>query len=232
MPDTLTPDNLEVLYEDNHLLVVYKPAGVLVQGDHTGDISLLDVAKAWLIEKYHKPGQAFVGLVHRLDRPVSGVVVLAKTSKAAGRLSEQFREKQVQKTYIAVVEGMLTPLSGTLRHYILRQETEARVQVLDSPTPGAKAAELTYTVLDSTAGMSLVEIEIATGRHHQIRAQLGHLGHPIVFDVKYGSPHRDPLQGIALIACRLAFDHPITHARLTFTTPMPSAWPWSLFHPR
>jgi 23S rRNA pseudouridine1911/1915/1917 synthase len=221
--------SLDVLYEDNHILVVLKPAGGLMQGDQTGDVSLLDLARQWLIEQYQKPGNAFVGLVHRLDRPVGGVVVFAKTSKAASRLSIQFRERAIQKSYLAVIEGALTPVSATLTHYIKKRPGNRRVHIFDQPTPDADSASLTYTVLETLPQYSLVQVQLHTGRHHQIRAQLEHLGHPIVGDHKYGAHQILPDKDLALFAFQLGFQHPTRQEKMLFQSPPPEKWPWTLF---
>ena len=220
---------LQVLYEDNHLLAVVKPAGILIQGDKTGDISLLAIAKQWLIEKYRKPGNAFLGLVHRLDRPVAGVVVFAKTSKAANRLCLQFRDRTVQKSYLAVVEGHVNPSAGTLIHYIRKRGEKRRVHISENPLPGGSHAELTYTVLAETADKSLVDVVIHTGRHHQIRAQFAHIGHPILGDYKYRSRIHLPERDIALFAVQLSVTHPVLNTTITFRAPLVKQWPWTLF---
>ncbi len=200
------PSLLEVLYEDNHLIAVFKPAGLLTQGDETGDESLMDVVKAFLKEKYGKPGNVFLGLIHRLDRPVAGVVLFGKTSKGAARLSEQFRTRAVKKIYQAVVEGAPKAPQGEL------------IGVVDG-----KPAQLSYRVLGTSGGRSLVEVELGTGRKHQIRIQFSEIGCPIVGDIRHGAAEaaREAEQairrgllppfppGIALVAKRLEFDHPV-----------------------
>lgn len=201
------PRELVVLYEDNHLIAVFKPSGVLVQGDNTGATSLMDITKAWLKAKYQKPGNVFLGLVHRLDRPVSGIVLFAKTSKGASRLSEQFRNRSVKKTYWAVVQG--TPMSreASLQNYLSESEN-GKILVVEESSPGSKLAKLHYRTLLSQAGLSLLEIHLETGRKHQIRVQLSYLGHPILGDQKYGSS-RGNRDEIALLAERLEFAHPV-----------------------
>ncbi|MBU2547726.1 MAG: RNA pseudouridine synthase [Proteobacteria bacterium] len=203
-----TPENfhLFVLYEDNHILAVHKPAGLLVQGDASGRPNLLDLAKAYLKSKYNKPGRVFLGLVHRLDRQVGGVVVLARTSKAAARLSAQFRENRVQKVYWARVGGRPEPPAGECETYLIRQGS--RNVPARPEEPGARAASLSYRTLAAGLETSLVEIELHTGRRHQIRAQLAALGHPILGDRKYGSTVPPLRDAIALSARRLTFEHP------------------------
>ena len=193
---------MKVLYEDNHLIAVFKPAGVLVQGDETGDVCLMDDVKKYLKEKYKKPGNVFLGLLHRLDRPVSGIVLFAKTSKGAARLSEQIRNRTVQKVYQALVEGKFKNKSGTLVHYLWKDKEKNFVKVFDEPVDGALRAELDYEVADG----NVVKIKLKTGRPHQIRAQFAHIGHPIVGDVKYGSKTKYREGEIALCATEFGFE--------------------------
>jgi 23S rRNA pseudouridine1911/1915/1917 synthase len=213
-----------VLYEDNHLLAVYKPSGLLVQGDRTGDVCLLDLAKQWIKERYRKPGKVFLAMVHRLDRPVAGVVVFARTSKAAGRLSRQFRERSVDKHYLAVVQGKVLQPSARLVHHIERRARQSRV--VGRPTQLSQEARLHYTCLGSDGWTSLLQISLETGRRHQIRIQLSALGHPILGDLRYGAAEPLPERQIALLARHLAVDHPTRNERLTLTCPIPLAWPW------
>ncbi|MFH0857757.1 MAG: RNA pseudouridine synthase [Candidatus Magasanikbacteria bacterium] len=196
---------VEVLYEDNHLIAVWKPAGMLVQGDETGDTCLMDEVKQYLKEKYNKPGNVFLGLLHRLDRPVSGIVLFAKTSKGASRLSEQIRNHTVKKVYHALVTGN-PPKKGTLVHYILKDEKKNTVTVFDEPKKEALRAELEYTVLETDEKHSLVEVHLITGRPHQIRAQFSHIGHPLLGDTKYGSREKYAHGDIALSAVELGFE--------------------------
>lgn len=218
---------LDILHEDNHLLVVNKPAGLLAQGDRSGQATLLDVARADLKERHGKPGNVYLGLVHRLDRPVSGVMVLARTSKAAGRLSRQFREGTVAKRYLAVVDGAVPRPQGVLRHHLARDGDHQGVTRAETgPFDGSRPAELRYLVRDTRPDRALVEVELITGRRHQIRAQLALAGWPIRGDVKYGAPRRTDRQGIGLHAWRLEFDHPVGAARRTFEAPCPADWPW------
>ncbi len=220
------PGGLTILYEDNHLLAVAKPAGLLVQGDRTGDVTLLEQARAYLRERYAKPGNVYLGLVHRLDRPVSGVVLLARTSKAAARLSAQFRAGTARKTYLAAVEGVPEPPEGETVSWLAgRADAEGRTAAADAPFAGAREARLSYRVRERAGGCALLEVRPATGRRHQIRAQLAARGHPILGDVKYGA-RRIALGLVALHAWRLVVAHPIGGAELTLEAPLPPGWPW------
>lgn len=195
----------EILYEDNHLIAVYKPAGMLVQADETGDRCLMDETKEYLKEKYQKSGQVFLGLIHRLDRPVSGIVLFAKTSKGASRLSEQFRSHTVEKVYTALVEGVPKADSGTLIHFLKKDTHTNRVAVYEKETPGALYAELSYDTIRKGMRTALLEIGLKTGRPHQIRSQLSAIGHPIAGDVKYGAHAPLSDASISLIASSLSF---------------------------
>jgi len=214
-----------VFYEDNHLLAVYKPAGLLVQADQTKDPSLLELAKSWLKERYEKPGRVFLGLVHRLDRPVAGLMLFARTSKAARRLSEQFRTGAVEKKYAAVVEGAIKQPCGHLVHSLERINGRSS-RVMDEPTPKTREARLSYQVIDKTQSKSLVEINLETGRHHQIRAQFAHIGHPVLGDLRYGASAPLPEKQIALCATELSIAHPTLTDTRTFISPYPQGWPW------
>ncbi len=198
-------ENMKILYEDNHLIAVFKPAGMLVQGDETGDECLMDEVKKYLKETYHKPGNVFLGLLHRLDRPVSGIVLFAKTSKGASRLSEQFRNHEVKKIYQALVEGELKKSEETLVNFLIKDEGKNKVKVFDTNVGGSLRAELSYKTISRDGKNTLVEIELKTGRPHQIRAQFAHSGHPLVGDVKYGASAALPDKSIALCAVRLMF---------------------------
>ncbi len=208
---------LKVLYEDNHLLAVVKPAGVLVQGDKSGDPCLMDEAKAYLKDKYHKPGQVFLGLLHRLDRPVQGIVLFARTSKGASRLSEQFRNHGVRKKYQALVLGRPPQSQGTLIHYLQKDEKLNKTTAFDREVPGSLYAELSYAVKESKGRYTLLEIELKTGRPHQIRCQLSVMGCPIAGDLKYGAPVALPDKSIALAAVSLSFETATTHEPITLT---------------
>jgi len=208
---------------DNHLIAVNKPAGLLTQSNSKDSPSLLEFTRQWLKEEYHKPGKVYLGLVHRLDRPVAGVVLFARTSKAAARFSRQFREHTVQKFYRARVEGVPENKKDTLIHY-LRKEKSKKTTVFPRPTPDAKQAELDYRVVESSAGTSELEVLLKTGRFHQIRAQLSFIGHPVLGDTQYRSRHPRPPGQIALYASKLIFAHPVTHEQTTIEAPAPDGW--------
>lgn len=207
---------LNVLYEDNHIIVVEKFVNVPSQGDKTGDLDMLTIIKDYLKEKYNKPGNVYLGLVHRLDRPVGGVMVFAKTSKAAGRLSEQVRVKDFSKQYLVVVNGKMENTKGTLEDYLLKNERNNMSKVVDSKTKNAKLAVLDYEVLkyNEEIDLSVVKVDLHTGRHHQIRVQFSSRNHSIYGDQKYGG--RGHGKQIALWAYRLSFNHPITQERMEF----------------
>jgi len=221
---------LDVLYEDNHCLAVNKPAGLLAQGDVTGAPNLVDEARAYLKAKYAKPGNVFVGLVHRLDQPTSGVVVLARTSKAAARLSAQFRAGTVGKIYWAVVEGDGPSDSGSWLDTLRKDERRNVVEVVPEGTTGGKAAALRYTVLGRSPGRCWLEVRPATGRSHQIRVQLASRGHPIVGDQKYGARSAlralDGKPRVALHAHKLTFTRPTGPGAISVTAAAPADWPW------
>jgi len=218
---------LKILYEDNHLLAVQKPTGLLVQGDRSGDETLLEVAASYLKQKYAKPGRVYLGLVHRLDRNVSGVVLLARTSKAAGRMSGQFRAGTVDKVYQAVLAGCPSSGEGELRSWLAAKGDSRGVTRAEPESfPGARESLLRYNVIESRGGWSLVEIRPVTGRRHQIRAQFALAGHPLLGDVKYGSLRRLTDHRIALHALSLGVSHPVGGKTLTFTAPLPEDWPW------
>jgi 23S rRNA pseudouridine1911/1915/1917 synthase len=220
---------LEILYEDNHLLVVVKPVNLPVQADASGDLDLLTMVKANLKERYHKPGQVFVGLVHRLDRPVGGVMVFAKTSKAAARLAEQIRGHEFQKQYYAVVRGRPAVAAGQLVDYLRKDPQTNTVQIVAATKPGAKKAILDYQVVATAVKLSLVKINLQTGRPHQIRVQMAAIGCPLYGDQKYGFRQNRPGEQIALWATRLAFKHPTKPEPLEFDSNPPAQYPWELF---
>ena len=210
---------LQVLYEDNHLIAVHKPAGFLVQGNISGDMTLMDVTKDYIRKKYGKPGRVFLGLLHRLDRPVAGVVLFAKTSKGASRVSEELRSRKVIKIYWALVHGKVHPEQGTLTSYL--KKVEGRVQMTGKDDPHAREAILSYATMRVKENKSFLEIRLQTGRKHQIRAQLAAMGFPIEGDVKYGAPY--PLSGktIRLLAKSLTLKHPTRDEQITIEAPDP-----------
>jgi 23S rRNA pseudouridine1911/1915/1917 synthase len=213
---------LHVLYEDNHCLAVVKPPGLLTAGDRTGDVSLVDQVRDYLRAKYKKPGNVFVGVVHRLDRPVGGVVLFARTSKAAARLAEQFRSGRVEKVYQAVVEGRVTERAGQLVDQLVKDHETNVVRRVKETDLHARMSRLSFRRLKSDPSTTLLEIRPTTGRSHQIRVQLSAAGHPILGDRKYGSKRRFA-DGIALRAVRLTFEHPTT--KLPITVEAPADWP-------
>lgn len=203
----------QILYEDNHLLLVNKRAGELVQGDKSGDSCLVDELKAFIKERDNKPGNVFCGLVHRIDRPVSGVVIFAKTSKALARMNELVKERKIEKTYWAVSKNCPEPMEGELRNWLVRNERMNKSFVVANGTKeGAKEAVLEYKVIGrSEGGYYLIEVNLHTGRHHQIRCQLANVGCPIKGDLKYGAPRSNPDGSISLHARGLSFEHPVSH---------------------
>ena len=209
-------NKLNVLYEDNHIIVVVKPNNVLSQGDATGDLDLLTMVKEYVKEKYHKPGNVYIGLVHRLDRPVGGVMVFAKTSKAASRLSEEVRVKDFEKKYLVIVDGKMEKTKGTLEDYLLKNERLNMSKVVKEGTKNSKKASLDYEVLkyQEDIDLSVLKVNLHTGRHHQIRVQFASRNHSICGDQKYGTRGRG--KQIALWAYELSILHPITKERMTF----------------
>lgn len=222
-------EKLDILYEDNHLLVFNKQAGVLVQADITGDEPLVEAGKAYLKEKYDKPGAVFLGVVHRLDRPVSGVVVLARTSKALSRMNRLFQTKEVQKTYWAIVSSKPKSVEGTLVHWLQKDNSRNVTKAFSKEIPDSKRAELDYTLLAQQKDDFLLEVKPLTGRPHQIRVQLAALSCPIKGDLKYGYPSPNPDQNIALHARKLSFIHPVKKERISIVAPLPKAAYWQNF---
>ncbi len=214
---------LDVLYEDNHLLIVNKPAGLATMGAKAGEHSLLEVAKAYIREKYQKPGNVYLGTVSRLDEPVTGVTLFARTSKAAGRLAKQFREREVQKTYWAIVAGHPKPRRAELVDWLIKNDAHRRMEIAAKDTDGAQEARLTYDVLEEFAEHSLLNVQLETGRKHQIRVQLASRSHAILGDGKYKSGEPFP-SGIALHSRRLVVDHPTLYTPITITAPLPKSW--------
>ncbi|MGP1501488.1 MAG: RluA family pseudouridine synthase [Bergeyella cardium] len=211
----------QILYEDNHLFIINKRAGQLVQGDKTGDESLLETLKHFIKERDHKPGNVFLGLVHRIDRPTSGLVIYAKTSKALSRLTQMIKNREIKKTYWAIVPKEIVPKSQRLVHYLKKNEKNNKAIVFTKPTDGAKKAVLTYTIIKVLDNYQLLEVDLETGRHHQIRAQLSKIGLPIKGDLKYGAPRSNQDGGISLHARKLEFIHPVTRERIEITAPVP-----------
>ena len=212
---------LEILYEDNHILAVLKPAGVLVQGDRSGEITLFEAAKKYLKAKYRKPGQVYLGMVHRLDKGTAGVVVFARTSKAAGRLSREFRERRVRKVYMAVVEGRIRG-EDVLTHRLLRDREKGTSCIARDTAPGTQEVKLSYRVIEGTGTRTLLEVIPETGRHHQIRAQLSAIGHPIIGDVRYGAGRGLAGGKIGLLASSISFRHPVKKNDMTIRVPLRS----------
>ena len=211
----------QIIYEDNHLMVINKKAGQLVQGDKTGDESLLESIKNFIKIRDEKPGNVFLGLVHRIDRPTSGLVIYAKTSKALSRLTVMVKNREVKKTYWAIVAKEMIAQQQRLVHYLQKNEKNNKAIVYIKPTAGAKEAILTYTVIKSLENYQLVEVDLETGRHHQIRAQLSKIGIPIKGDLKYGAARSNPDGGISLHARRLEFQHPVTKKLIIIEAPVP-----------
>lgn len=213
----------QVLYEDNHLLVVNKPAGVVTQGANPDTPSLFHMAAQYIKHKYQKPGNVYLGITSRLDAPTTGVVVIARTSKAAGRLMVQFRDREVEKIYWAAVAGHLAPSSGAWTDYLAPDKRHRSVNIARPGDPGAKEAQLRYRVLEQRAEAALVEVQLLTGRKHQIRVQFAHRGYPICGDIKYGGP-RGFAPGIALHARRVKFVHPVRKEVMEIEAPLPGSW--------
>lgn len=218
---------MQILYEDNHIIAVNKSAGDIVQADKTGDAPLSEAVKAYIKERYAKPGNVFLGVVHRLDRPVSGCVIFARTSKALARLNAMFASHTLlKKTYWALVSKMPPAESGTLTHWITRNEARNLSRAHDREVPGSKRAVLDYRVISRSERYVLLEITLHTGRHHQIRCQLSKVGCPIRGDLKYGAARSNPDGSISLHARRLTFEHPVTHATIDITAPVPDDRLW------
>ena len=213
--------NLNVLYEDNHLIVINKRSGDIVQGDKTGDIPLSEVVKQYIAKKYNKPGAVFLGVVHRLDRPTSGIVVFARTSKALTRLNKLFAERQTSKTYWALVKNPPQTPAGTLTHYLKRNTSQNKSYAYAKEIPEAKKAVLDFKLIKKLKTYSLLEIDLHTGRHHQIRSQLTAIGSPIKGDLKYGASRSNPDGSISLHARKLCFIHPVQKEEMTFIAPVP-----------
>lgn len=220
---------VKVIYEDNHLLVVEKPVNILSQGDDTNDKDMVNLLKQYIKEKYNKPGNVFIGLVHRLDRPVGGVMVFAKTSKAASRLSEQIRNKTLKKTYRAVIHGTMVKEESILKDYLYKNKKTNMVSVVNKNHKEAKNAELSYKTLDTKNGLSLVEIDLKTGRPHQIRVQFSSRKHPLFGDQRYGQGVNKVGQQISLWSYKIEIQHPTTKEKMEFICEPPKEYPWNTF---
>ena len=220
---------MTVVYEDNHIVVVNKTSSEIVQGDKTGDTPLSEMVKQYLKEKYNKPGNVFIGVTHRLDRPVSGLVVFAKTSKALPRLNEMFRNGEVKKTYWAIVKECPKETEGELVHYLVRNEKQNKSYAYDKEVKNSKKAVLHYKLIGHSQYYYLLEVDLKTGRHHQIRCQLAKMGCPIKGDLKYGSPRSNPDGSICLHARTVQFVHPVSKEMIRLTAPVPEGNLWNGF---
>jgi 23S rRNA pseudouridine1911/1915/1917 synthase len=220
---------MEVIYEDNHIIAVNKTCGEIVQGDKTGDTPLSEQVKAWLKEKYRKPGDVFTGVTHRLDRPVSGIILFAKTTKALSRLNDMFRLGKVKKTYWAIVKNPPSKEEDELTHWLSRNEQQNKSYAYDEERPHTKQAILHYKLMARSDGYYLLEIDLKTGRHHQIRTQLSKIGCPIKGDLKYGADRSNPDGGIDLHARKVEFIHPVSKEAITIIAPVPHNKLWESF---
>lgn len=220
---------MQVIYEDNHVIIVNKQSGEIVQGDKTGDRPLSDIVKEYIKVKHHKPGNVFLGVVHRLDRPVSGLVVFAKTSKALTRLNRMFRDGEVHKTYWAIVSTAPPDPKGKLVHWLVRNERQNKSYAYTQEVKSSKRAELSYCIVGHSERYALLEIKLMTGRHHQIRCQLAAMGCPIKGDLKYGAPRSNPDGSISLIAKRIEFNHPVSRKHILVEAPLPVGSLWTQF---
>jgi len=229
MAQRSTPENLLVLYEDNHLIAVNKRVGDIVQGDKTGDRPLSEVVKEYIKHKYNKPGEVFLGVAHRIDRPVSGVVLFARTSKALSRLNEMFRTRDVEKVYWAVVKNAPPKKSDLLKNWLYKVQKQNKSYVSEKQRPDAKEGRLRYELLASSKDYHLLEIHPETGRHHQIRVQLAHMGCPIKGDLKYGFDRSNPDGGIHLHARKLKLVHPVKKTEMEIVAPAPKDVLWQFF---
>lgn len=223
---------MEVVYEDNHIIIVNKSCSEIVQGDKTGDKPLSEKVKEYLKDKYAKPGNVFCGVVHRLDRPVSGLVVFAKTSKALARLNNMFKDKEVKKTYWAIVTDKPRNDEAVLEDYLVKNERQNKSYAHPNPVQGSKKAILDYRVIGKSDRYYLLEVHLHTGRHHQIRCQLANIGCPIRGDLKYGARRSNPDGGISLHARHIEFVHPVSHITVSVTAPVPDEGVWKAFKDR
>ncbi len=217
---------MQVVYEDNHIIIVNKESGEIVQGDKTGDIPLSEMVKAYIKEKYAKPGAVFLGVVHRLDRPVSGLVVFARTSKALSRLNDMFRNGEVHKTYWAIVQQRPDHEEGTLENWLVRNEKQNKSYAYQREVPNSKKAILKYRMIGQSERYYLLEVNLLTGRHHQIRCQLAAMGCPIKGDLKYGAKRSNPDGSISLLAHRVEFIHPVSKQHIVVESPIPEDNLW------
>ncbi|WP_314696308.1 RNA pseudouridine synthase [uncultured Prevotella sp.] len=217
---------MKVLYEDNHIIIVYKEAGEIVQGDKTGDKPLSEIVKQWIKEKYQKPGNVFLGVVHRLDRPVAGLVIFAKTSKALTRLNDMFRNGDIHKTYWAIVTRPPMETEATLTDWLVRNERQNKSYAYNHQVPTAKKSILHYKVINQSERYTLLEVNLMTGRHHQIRCQLSNMNCPIKGDLKYGSPRSNPDGSICLLSRYVEFIHPVSKEKICIKSPLPEDNLW------
>lgn len=220
---------MQVLYEDNHIIIVNKRGGEIVQGDKTGDKTLADDVKAYIKEKYAKPGEVFLGIPHRLDRPVGGIVVFARTSKALSRLNNMFRNGEFHKTYRAITKNKPRETEATLTNWIVRNEKQNKSYAYDTEKPSSKKAILHYKIIGMSDNYTLLEINLMTGRHHQIRCQLSKMGCPIKGDLKYGAKRSNPDGNISLVAHKIEFTHPVSHKPVCIEAPLPEDTLWKQF---
>lgn len=232
MNNTKSTDNepeIDVLYEDNHIIAVNKSNRDLVQADQTGDTALIDKVKAYLKKKHNKPGNVFVGVIHRIDRPVSGVVLFAKTSKGLSRMNQLFKEKKVDKIYWAIVKNKPQQPTGLLKHYLIRNTQKNKSYSYPSPKKNTREGQLTYSIIADSNNYFLLEIKLLTGRHHQIRSQLSKIGCPIKGDLKYGFPRSNKNGGISLHSRRISFTHPVNNETVTIIADPPPDNLWNHF---
>ncbi len=222
---------MRVVYEDNHIIVVYKESGEIVQGDKTGDTPLSETVKQYIKEKYNKPGNVFLGVVHRLDRPVSGLVIFARTSKALPRLNKMFSNGEVHKTYWAITQNAPQEPEGTLVNWIVRNEKQNKSYAYDKEVKDSKKAILKYKVIGSSDRYTLIEVQLMTGRHHQIRCQLAHMGCPIKGDLKYGAKRSNPDGSISLLSHHVEFIHPVSQESISLDSPLPDDTLWQVIAP-
>lgn len=220
---------MNVIYEDNHIILVNKASSEIVQGDKTGDTPLSETVKQYIKEKYHKPGNVFLGVTHRLDRPVSGLVLFARTSKALSRLNEMFKTKEIKKTYWAIVKNQPPAPAGELVHWLVRNEKQNKSYAYEREVKDSKKAILDYKVIGRSERYYLLEINLQTGRHHQIRCQLAKMGCPIKGDLKYGAQRSNPDGSICLHARRIEFVHPVSKEKMSFEAPVPDSALWKSF---